>query len=85
MEDFYIRDYKNGVFLIEQSRKLFIIKLDDIKGMITFKYLPNFDFKFDNFSKSVLKTEDQGSYYLNLQSKKRKDGLMDYIDVFEYT
>ncbi len=50
-------------------------------GMITMKYETNFDFKFDRYDKSVLTTDENGSFHFNLYSKKRKDGLMDYFNV----
>ncbi len=53
--------------------------------MITIKYETNFDFEFDTYNKSVLKTKEQGSFHFNVLSKKRKDGLMDYIDAFDHT
>lgn len=52
--------------------------------MITMKYETNFDFYFDAYNKSVLIT-DQGSFHFNVFSKKRKDGIMDYVDAFENT
>ncbi len=84
-----LQSYTNGVFLISEKRKLLIIKPDEVKGMITLKYETDFDFEFDVISlnstinnNSVLKTKDYGSLHFNLHSKIRKDGLLDYVDVF---
>ncbi len=53
--------------------------------MITLKYETIFDFDFDICNKSVIKIKDQGYFHFNVLNKKRKDGLMDYVDVFENT
>ncbi len=85
LENFSVKILKNGTFVINSGRKIFILKLDDIMGKITMKYETNFDFEFDDFNKSVLKIEGEGSFHFNLCGKNRKDGLIDYFNVFKYT
>ncbi len=67
---------------MHDGRKIFILKLDDIKGMITMKYETDFDFEFDMFKKPILKSKDQGFLSFDVYGKNRKDGLMDYVDAF---
>ncbi len=63
------------------ERKILIIKpKDDIKDQITMAFETDFDFKFDKYNKSVLITNEQGSYQFNLFSKKRGNGMMDYVN-----
>lgn len=43
---------------MNDKRRIFVLKLDEIKGMITMKYETDFDFEFDKYNKSVLQTKD---------------------------
>ncbi len=80
-----LESFKNGVFVMSFYKLILIIKLDDVKGMVSMKYQPNFDFEFDSCNKSVISIDYNSSFHFNLFSKHRKNGLMDYFDVLPFT